>query len=245
MEISKRIIERAKKNKYLKLFLEQYSVNTVVFSCLSLFVSLGFSVINLVSAFFYDFTWYISLALYYFVLTIYRAIILFLHANRYIKYKKEPQKYEQSKSRIFLAGGIFLLLLEIAMFGAITQMVMLENPSKTGSILAIATATYATYRITMSIIHFIKARKEGDLFTQNLRNVNLVDAMMSIVSLTVMMLTTFGNGESSSYLILKATASFFICVLCLLLALYMIVKGIRNVRGSKIKKEKLDKETNE
>lgn len=59
---------------------------------------------------------------------------------------------------------------------------------------AITIAAYTTYKIIMSAINFSKAKKNGNLSVKMLRNVNLVDALVSVLSLQYALVMTFGGG---------------------------------------------------
>ncbi|MDE6274686.1 MAG: hypothetical protein K2L87_06535, partial [Clostridiales bacterium] len=96
--------------------------------------------------------------------------------------------------------------LEFAMAGAVTQMMLSERPAQGGEIMAISTAAYTFYKIIMATYNLIKARKLSNPVTQSLRNLNFADACMSVVSLTVLMISTFDSEDTTmAMLFVKAT----------------------------------------
>ena len=83
----------------------------------------------------------------------------------------------------------------------------------------------------MAIINLVKANKHADPVSQALRNLNFADACMSMVSLTVLMLTTFDKEESGTFsMAMKACIGFAACAAVLTIATVMIVKASKKLR---------------
>lgn len=102
-----------------------------------------------------------------------------------------------------------------------------------------AYAAYAFYKITMSIISFVKAHKQTDLTVRAIRNINLVDALVSILALQTALLTTFSTGEvniSTANTLTGIAVSF----LSIAIGIYMIVSARKKME--ELQKEKIDNE---
>lgn len=218
----------------------EYSLKTTVFALFSLCFSIAFAIMNGVIAVREQSVWYGALAGYYVLLVLFRGITV--AADRLSKGKcNDERTYISMQNKIHLGCGAFLVIVEIAMCVAVTQMVMYSRPVQGGTIFAIATATYTFYKIIMAIVHLVKASKYKDPVSQALRNLNFADACMSMVSLTVLLLSVFDEGNDSTFAIaMKACAGFAACAAVLAVATVMIVKAakkLRKGRGNERKRE--------
>ena len=225
--------DRIKNTKFGALFLEQYSFKTLVLALVSLIISIAFAVFNLVLGILENSVWYGALAAYYITLIIFRSAVLV--ADRICRKKVKDEALLTAQTRIYLTSGIFLVITEIAMSAAVTQMIIFGLPENTGEIMAIASAAYAFTKIGLAIYNLIKAKKYADPVSRSLRCLNFADACMSMVSLTVVLLSTFGKEqeEGQTILYLKAFAGFLACALVLALATYIIITSIRKLKADK------------
>ena len=106
------------------------------------------------------------------------------------------------------------------------------KPSITGDILAIATVAYTTYKITIAIIHLKKAIKEKDDILQALRNINMVEAIISIVLLANTLITTFGTFDTSMQTLI-IILGLVACIVIISLGTFMVVKSILKLKSNK------------
>lgn len=216
-----------RKNRFTANMLDNYGYKTFVFSVFSALTTLFFAIINLINAIKYRLIWYSAISAYYFILMIFRGGILLADTRNKRNYGLDSEEYKNKKWNIYLCGCIILLFLEIAMMVAVTEMVFSRRPMETGEIMAIANATYTFYKVGTAIYHIVKARQFNDPVSQSLRNVNFADTCMSVVSLTVLMLSTFGGSESLIYV--KASVAFFVCALIIAMAVMMIVRARKQI----------------
>lgn len=228
--VKQSIIVILKKNKFTAKMLEEFSFKTMVFSVLSLALTVAFAVMNLVSAIKYRLIWYGALAGYYGALIIFRVGVIGAAKHSVRVHANSEADYERAGWRIYLGSGAILVLIEIAMAAAVTQMVLSKRPTESGQIMAIANAAYTFYKLTLSICNLFKARKHREPVTQALRNLNFADACMSVVSLTVLMLSVFGD-DGMFYM--KAAVGFAACALTLALAAFMIIKSNKELKKTK------------
>lgn len=221
----------SRKEIFRSFFKWEYDTKTTVFALISLCLTVAFVVMNGVIAIRDRSLFYGALAIYYFFLIVFRGSAI--AAARYGKkrYLEDEAVYRRFQNKIFLGCGAFLVLVEIAMCVAVTQMVLYGKPVRNSQIFAIATAVYAFYKIIMAIVNLVKAKKHADPVSQALRNLNFADACMSMVSLTVLMLATFDTEEGGSFSItMKACVGFAACAAVLAVATVMIVKAAKDLR---------------
>lgn len=230
------VTAKVKENAFASNIMENYDFKTTVFSLLSFGLTVAFVVMNLVSAVRYRLIWYVAISAYYFVLMVLRGGILLAERHGRKKYEGDWSGYDRRKWQIYLAGGAILIVLELAMAAAVTQMMLSRRPMQKSEIMTITNAAYTFYKMTMTIFHLVKARRFRDPTVQALRNINFADACMSMVSLTVLMLYTFGeSGQELIYL--KAIVGFSACAAIIAVASIMIVRAKRNlqrIEGEKV-----------
>ncbi|MDE5896311.1 MAG: hypothetical protein K2H43_00690, partial [Clostridia bacterium] len=232
MKLISKIKERVKQNKYGKRFLERYEFKTAVMAVLSLAVNVAFAVMNGVSGVLYSSIWFGALAAYYVALILFRGGVIFSDAKSRIRHADDEAGYRRAQTKIYLGSGAFLVIVGIAMCVAVTQTVLSKRPTQSGEIMAIATAAYAFFKITMAIINLVRAKSHGNPVVQSLRNINFSNACMSMVSLTVLLIETFDDGTEtpSKMLAMKALAGFAACALTLGMATFMIVQACKKLK---------------
>lgn len=239
--VKRKIVEKLKSRKFTANVLENYGFKTTVFALISFGITVAFAVMNLVSAIRYRLLWYGAIAAYYFVLILFRGGVMLADNQCKKKFADDERVYEECKWKIYLASGAFLTILELAMAAAVTQMMLSKRPTQSGQIMAIANAAYTFYKMTMAIYNLVKAKKFQNPVTQALRNLNFADACMSIVSLTVLMVTTFDDGTNgNSMLYVKSIAGFAACAAIIAIAAVMIIKA--NKELARIKGETNDEQ---
>lgn len=229
-----KFIDKAKahisKNRFGKMFLEHYGFKTLVLAFFSLVISFAFAVFNGVIGILDHSIWYGMLAAYYVTLILFRSAVII--ADRICRKKiTDEDKFSTAQNKIFLASGAFLVITEIAMAAAVTQMVLFSTPVKRGEIMAITTAAYAFTKTGFAIYNLVKAGKYADPVSRSLRSLNFADACMSMVSLTVVLLSTFSEEQdTTATMYLKAGAGFAACAIVLALATYMIITSVKKLR---------------
>ena len=110
-----------------------------------------------------------------------------------------------------------LLILNLALVAPIALMARMERPVNMGLIPAIATATYATWKITLALIRYCRRSRGGNGFMAQLRTVGLVDALVSVLTLqnTLIMVKNSGDGRSMLTLAALSSAAIFIGIVAI------------------------------
>ena len=102
-----------------------------------------------------------------------------------------------------------------------------------------AYAAYAFYKITIAIITLVKAHKQTDLTVRAIRNINLVDALVSILALQTALLTMFSEGDVNISLFNTMTG-IVVSALSITIGVYMIV--FANKKMIELQKENTNNE---
>lgn len=226
------IISFLEGHKFTRLLLRNFGFRTVIFAIVSFFMSLLFSGFNAFMGIINRSIWYGALAAFYISLAFLRGGVLVYHKNRITKKIEENQEY--LKAKVYLNSGIITLILNIALSVAIGQMIFSDAHFIYIGWTIFAYAAYAFYKITMSIISFVKAYKQTDLTIRAIRNINLVDALVSILALQTALLTMFSQGEVNISLFNTLTGV-AVSFSSIAIGIYMIISAKKTYGNFKIK----------
>ena len=198
--------EKNAEKKYIERFKNDYAFRTFFFSAVSLITGAAYAAYNLFLGLAYSSAWNTGIAAYYLSLLCIRFFILSAEIKYVKKGYDEPQK-EKARKRLFRVQSALLFATDISLIAPITLM------------------AYTTYKIIMSAINFSKAKKNGNLSVKMLRNVNLVDALVSVLSLQYALVMTFGGGIEGDMLFLCAFSSLAVWVFLIILSVVNAVKS--------------------
>lgn len=107
-------------------------------------------------------------------------------------------------------------------------MITTNTPTEKSMVMAIASAAYAFYKITVAIINLVKAKKSNNKIIQTIRNIGLVDAFTSMLVLEVCMIPTFGTMDYDM-LILVGASSVVVFLLTIIISFVMILSGFKKL----------------
>ena len=230
------IIAWMEKHEFTHLLLRNFGFRTVIFAIGSFLMSLLFSGFNAYMGIANRSMWYGALAAFYIALAFLRGGVLAYHKSRI---GKKTQNDEYVKAKVYRNSGIITLILNIALSSAIAQMIFSDAHFTYMGWTIFAYAAYAFYKITMSIIALIKAHKQTDLTVRAIRNINLVDALVSILALQTALLTMFSEGEVNIS-IFNTFTGIVVSLLSVGIGIYMIASA-----NKKIKELQKENKTNE
>lgn len=219
-------------NGVLKRIKNDYVFRTFIFSALSFFVTLAFSVYNTFLGIAHKSVWNIGIAIYYALLLCIRAYIIFSERKLYKKNLTDEQK-EKKRKKLFFVQSILLLIVDFALIAPISLMVLQKRTINFSEIPAIAMAGYTSFKIFISTRNIIKTRYEINLGIKMLRNINFIDALVSILSLQYTLIMTFGGGSDEDMFTLCAVSSFFIYVLLFVLSLKTFLSSVKIITNNK------------
>ncbi len=210
---------------FLKSWKKDYIFKTLVSSVVSFTVTIifalynGFLGIRLLSI------WHGGICVFYLLLAAIRGIILLTEKNN--RTRDDKQKSE-CRQRVFIISAVLLLLLNLALILPISLMVVLKKPVNIGLIPAIIMAAYTTYKITMASIHIQKQKRSNHILIIELRTINFIDALVSILTLQntlIMVKQTTSNG--SDMLTLSSISSAAIYAIIIFVTVRLLIKGLK------------------
>lgn len=218
----------------IKLFLKKrkkdYAFKTVTSSVFSFAVTVLFALYNGFLGIRLSSVWHGSICVFYLLLVAVRGTIL-LTEKKNITRSEQEKAYHRRKTAVI--SSVMLLTLNIALILPISLMVILEKPVNMGTIPSIAFATYTTYKITMASVHIRKQkRKNNNILVAELRAINFIDAMVSVLTLQNTLITVNQAENSNDMLILSAVSSAVIYIVIVLTSVNLTVKAIKKNKRS-------------
>ena len=171
---------------------EDYHFRTVYTARISALITFGFTVFNGVIGVLYRSVWNISICIYYVLLANVRRII--------VRSQRKTVDKNQDKEIIkktYAVTHIILILMDVALVVPIALMVIGARNYTYGMIPAISMAAYTTYRMTMSIIHYFKSKRNENRFIRVIRTINLQDTLVSVLTLQNALIIANGNEMTS------------------------------------------------
>ena len=219
-----------------RLFRE-YGFRAILFSIGSFAINIAFAIYNGSIAVVIGSIWFGALAAYYVLLIILRGAILIYHARRKkaIKNGQEEGMTHYKDTRVYGICGIFLTLLPIAISFAILQMVRANDSFVHSGVTIYIYAIYAFYKIIISIYNFIKTRSTKEMTIRASKNINLADAMMSILALQTAMFREFDTAKDVINIIsMNAITGAVVCGLTAIIGIFMIINAIRIIKRHRV-----------
>lgn len=189
------------------------------------FINLLYIAMKLFSGIYYRSPWFIALAVYYILLAVMRLLLI---RRVYVRDKTlELRRYRLC--------GIMLLLMNQALAGIVIFMVYQNRAFDYPGVLIYAMAFYAFYAVITAAVSIVKTRRHGSPVLSATKAINLVAAMVSILSLQTAMIARFGDGgEGSGFrrTMTKATGG-SICTIVIGMAIFMIIRANRQIKELK------------
>ena len=177
---------------FLHSLREDYHFRTVYTARISALITFGFTVFNGVIGILYRSVWNISICIYYVLLANVRRII--------VRSQRKTVDKNQDKEIIkktYAVTHIILILIDLALVVPIALMVIGARSYTYGMIPAISMAAYTTYRMTMSIIHYLKSKRNEECFIRVIRTINLQDTLVSVLTLQNALIIANGDDMAS------------------------------------------------
>lgn len=222
------ISQWAEKYEFTSGLLRNFGFRTLVFALVSLSVSAAYAVFSGVMAVLSLSVWYGALAAYYLLLTSLRGGVML--SRRRGRNLGDAEREAQSLKSYRLCG-LLLVLSSVAFTPAIVYVAVQGNAAQHAGLMIYASAAYAFYKIVMSVVNLVKARRQDDLAIQSLRNVNLADAMVSILALQIAMFQNFS--PELDVALPNALTGGAVCLATLALGVFMLVDANRRERNGR------------
>lgn len=205
-------------NDFYQKWKTDFGFRTVANSMLSSVITVLFALYNSFLGIRYGIIWNGCISIYYFLLTILRGFI----SVGSVKYDRTDIK---SRNNVYLISSCILVALSMSLVVPITLMVLNRKSVSMTMIPAISMATYTTYKVVMASVNMKRSRNSRDSLVKLLRNINFIDAVISILTLQNTLLVVKASADRQDMMVLAAISS--VVGLCVIVAttVWNIVQG--------------------
>lgn len=224
----RKFVNLANKNKHTKKIVEDYELRKVLSASVSFTINTAYAIYMFILSILASSVWYGSLASYYMMLSVMRGTAVY----KYMKFSRQDDGDNQ-KLKMHLAFGIMLVILTIVFITPIVIMVTGDQSFKYAGLMIYVAALYAFYKIIVSIINLVKSRKTQDYLVRSVININLADALVSILALQTAMFQSFAQGLNVR--VPNTITSIAVCFLIIGIGVTMITTSV--LKFKKINKE--------
>lgn len=219
------VISQLKKHKFTNELLDSYGYRSIIFAIWSFIVNVAYAVFQGVMAILSRSVWLGSLAVYYLVISLIRGGIVAISRRR----EKAGEAFTRERQiRAYRNCGIYLVLLNFALTGAVVQMVAYGGGFKYAGNMIYVMAVYAFYKLGMGIYNIFKAKKCDDYTIQSIKNISFADALVSILGLQTALLYAFS--ENYQPRVPNALTGGVVSVVIIAMGIYMIVCGQKELK---------------
>lgn len=197
-----------------------YELRSYLSSSFSFIINIVFLTYNLILGVFYNFIWNWSISIYYALLIVLRAIIIFKEKSFT---NTNNVNINTKRLKLFKFICWCLILMDLSLIVPIILMVLSQREVNIGMIPAIAIATYTTYKITLAIINYSKKISKQNTSIRVLRLITLKDAIVSVLTLQNTLVMVFG--DANSMVALTDLTSFFMLFAMIAITIIIIIKS--------------------
>lgn len=226
-KIKNNTIRFLQSHKFTNKLLEDYGYRTLVFAVISFIINLAYISLILVMAIMSKTAWYFTITAYYIVLA-------FMKGN--VFYSKRKYGSEVKQARALRFSGIMFVIMTIVFSGVIVLIYKANHYFEYAGLLIYAVAAFTFYKLTLAIFNIFKAIKQDDLYIENIRNINLASALISIIMLQVAMFQAFSPEHNLGFA--NALTGAGVSAIILVLGVLMIIKSNKRLNALKNAKDK-------
>ncbi|MCR4898973.1 MAG: hypothetical protein K5892_07140 [Acholeplasmatales bacterium] len=191
------------------------------FSIMSIILCLAFAIFNGILGIVYNSLWNGCICIYYIFLIMIKILIVF--GGKITYYDNKTIR----KNIIVIFSFILLLFINIAMITPAALMLFDKRSYNYGIIIGIIMATYTTYSITMAIINLKRTIKVNNIFVKQIRLINMITALMSLLILQNTLIVANG-GYDRSMTVLSFWTSLGIIFLVLVMIIISFIMYVKN-----------------
>jgi len=206
----------AKRNETKISALKQFFSGNLV-----IFYDFLYALFNAVLGFHDGSFWFVSMAAWYLVIGILKL---------FLKYQKERNEYH----RLYKTSGIGIISLAIILSGIICMGISENRNPTRHMIVMIAIAFYTFSLLTYAILSSIRANRTKDKYGIIEKDISMISAIASMLSLERGMLGTFGDPKEQFTLYMEASSGMAAFLVVLFIGIKMLKQASKKDRESSL-----------
>lgn len=183
----------AYKNGHTARYVDDRDFRAVVGAHFSLIVDTFWALVNFVLGAYFGSVWYVTLAAYYLLHLIMRAVLI-----RHVREVHTTAELQRAY-RSCRVCGVLISLSTMVISGIVLLVITREGGFAYVGTMIYAVALYAFWTLITSIMNFVTYRKHDNPTLFTVMNVNLVTALVSIFALEIAMLITFSTEDQYTF----------------------------------------------
>lgn len=197
---------------------------TLLLSAFSIIVTFVFAVYNLYLGIKYGDAFALGISIYYILLVWVKSATLIVEK---VLSKKDDEEKKRIRQKNYKISSVFVFVIDFCLIAPILLMVIQPKEFKYGIIPAIAMATYSVYKISSAIYNYKKAKISNNLTNLLLRKINVIDALVSILSLQrTLIMVNGGMGKEMQMLSFFSSIGIIILIIIFSIVSYIKQKDI-------------------
>lgn len=205
---------RLYQNQHIKRYITDKQYRGEITIYMGFIFNLIYVVFRMTTAYVYQSVWFLSIGFYYLVLSLVR-----FHLLR--KVRQTLKNIDQLNT--YKMTGYLIVLINIAMFGMIIQMITNQKSYTYPGYIIYVSALYTFYLFINSIINIITYRKINSPILSASKLLNLTGAIMSVYTLQTAMLSQFGTNQEQFRNMMNTVTGISVIILTFMIALSMII----------------------
>ena len=214
-----RAAKKLRSSRFADRYLSDVHFRTKISLYIGLFINLCYIAVKIFAGIRYRSAWFLALAVYYILLAAMRFVLV-RHSGGQADLREEYRLYRRC--------GIILLLMNQALACIVVFMVQKNRGFDYPGYLIYAMAFYSFYAIISAAVSVVKARRHQSPVLSAAKIINLVAAMVSLLSLTTAMLSRFGGDDAPEFkAAMVASVGGGVCTAVIVMAVYMIMRSAK------------------
>lgn len=208
-----KLMQKMYSSEFGSRYLFDLSFRGIVSIYQGMFVNFFYVIFRIFAGIRYMSLWFLSMAVYYFILGAIRAYLIYSYHHR----------DEETEFRCYRRTARLLLLLNLSMGVMIVIMVRTNSGFSYPGHIIYLSAAYTFYMVFLAVLNIIRFRKLGDLILTAAKILNFVAAMMSVLGLQTAMIAQFSDGNVANRMLMNGITGGCVCGIVLAIAIVMLV----------------------
>lgn len=176
-------------NKYANTYLTDKDLRMRISMYRGLLINFIFATFKIILGFVYNSSWLFAMAGYNVILSLMRFIVIFRSQKKGLSEIEERRRGLQS----YHVCGWLVMLLNITVSVIMFMVIVQKQTIHYHMIVTIGLAAFTFYCFIMAIINMVKYRERTNPVYATIKRIDMVKAIVSIFTLQVAMLTSFGG----------------------------------------------------